>query len=94
MKLALGWTLIQVNFDPIQEIGPKVGGGHAFVSVGSYTRLYGVITLIQRNNTDRVRTYYWPSLVTHKSHSFIHKYRVVKFIPRQGYDGKKCCMLQ
>ena len=45
MKLALGWTLIQVNFDPIQEIGPKVGAGHAFVSVGSYTRLYGAITL-------------------------------------------------
>ena len=25
-KLAPGWVLIRVNFDPIQEIGPKVGG--------------------------------------------------------------------
>ena len=32
-KLAPGWVLIQVNFDPIQEIGPKVGGGHSFMSV-------------------------------------------------------------
>ena len=24
-KLSPGWPLIQVNFDPIQEIGPKVG---------------------------------------------------------------------
>ena len=31
-KLAPGWALIRVNFDPIQEIGPKVGGGHSFVS--------------------------------------------------------------
>ena len=29
-KLAPGWALIQVNFDPIQEIGPKVGGGRSF----------------------------------------------------------------
>ena len=32
MKLAAGWALIQVNFDPIQEIGPKVRGGRSFVS--------------------------------------------------------------
>ena len=32
MKLAPGWALIQVNFDPIQEIGPKVGGGRSFMS--------------------------------------------------------------
>ena len=25
-KLAPGWALIRVNFDSIQEIGPKVGG--------------------------------------------------------------------
>ena len=30
MKLAPGWVLIRVNFDPIQEIGPKVGGGCSF----------------------------------------------------------------
>ena len=29
-KFTPGWVLIQVNFDPIQEIGPKVGGGHSF----------------------------------------------------------------
>ena len=30
-KLAPGWALIPVNFDPIQEIGPKVGVGHLAV---------------------------------------------------------------
>ena len=29
-KLAPGWVLIQVNFDPIQEIGPKVRGWALF----------------------------------------------------------------
>ena len=29
-KLAHGWALIQVNFDPIPEVGPKVGGGHTY----------------------------------------------------------------
>ena len=29
-KLAPGWAVIQANFDPIQEIGPKVWGGHSF----------------------------------------------------------------
>ena len=38
-KLALGWLLIQLNFDPIQEIGPKVGGGHSFVSRPFFVRL-------------------------------------------------------
>jgi len=27
VKLALGWELIPVNFDPIEEIGPKVRVG-------------------------------------------------------------------
>ena len=38
MKLTLGWVLIPVNFDPIQEIGQKVGGGRSFA------RLYSIIT--------------------------------------------------
>ena len=38
-KLALGWLLIQVNFDPIQEIGLKVGGGRSFVSGPSFAKL-------------------------------------------------------
>ena len=39
-KLALaGWALIQVNFDPIQEIGPKVGGGCSFMSGSFFARL-------------------------------------------------------
>ena len=29
-KLTPEWALIQVNFDTIQEIGPKVGGGALF----------------------------------------------------------------
>ena len=38
MKLAPGWVLIQVNFDPIQEIGPKVGGGCTLVSGPFFAR--------------------------------------------------------
>ena len=30
MKLGPGWALLRVNFDPIQEIEPKVGGGCSF----------------------------------------------------------------
>ena len=33
-KLALVWALIQVNLDPKEKIGPKVGGG-AFLRVGT-----------------------------------------------------------
>ena len=36
---ASGWVLIWVNFDPIQEIGPKVGGGRSFVSRPFFARL-------------------------------------------------------
>ena len=32
MKLAPGWALIQINFDSIQEIEPKVGGGRSVVN--------------------------------------------------------------
>ena len=39
LKLAPGWALIQVNFDPIQQIRPKVGGGHSFVSGPFFARL-------------------------------------------------------
>ena len=38
-KLAPGWALIQVNFDPIQEIRPKVGGRRSFVSGPLFVRL-------------------------------------------------------
>ena len=32
-KLAPGWALIRVKFDPLQEIRPaKVGGGRSFVT--------------------------------------------------------------
>ena len=30
-KLAPGWVLIRVNFDPIQDFGPKVGFQHSLV---------------------------------------------------------------
>ena len=39
-KLSPGWVLIQLNIDPIQEIGPKLGGGHSFVSGPSFARLW------------------------------------------------------
>ena len=39
-KLAPGWVLIRVNFDPIQEIGPKVRGGRSFVSGPFFARLW------------------------------------------------------
>ena len=38
-KLAPGWVLIRVKFDPIQEIGPKVRGGRSFVSGRLFARL-------------------------------------------------------
>ena len=39
-KLTPRWVLIQVNFDPIQEIGSKIGGGCSFVSGRSFMRLW------------------------------------------------------
>ena len=42
-KRAPGWTLIWVNFDPMQEIGPKVGGGYSFMSGRSFARLQYII---------------------------------------------------
>ena len=38
-KFTPGWALIQVNFDHIQEIGPKVGDGCSFVSGPFIARL-------------------------------------------------------
>ena len=38
-KLTPGWVVIRVNFDPIQEIGPKLGGGRFFVSGPFFARL-------------------------------------------------------
>ena len=38
-KLAPGWALIRVNFDPIQEIELKVGAGHSFKGGCSPVRL-------------------------------------------------------
>ena len=29
MKLTPGWAVIRINFDLVQEIGPKVGDGHS-----------------------------------------------------------------
>ena len=39
-KLASVWALIRVNFDPIQEIAPKAGGGRSFVGGPFFARLY------------------------------------------------------
>ena len=41
-KLAPGWALIRVNFDPIQEIGPKEGGGRSFTS-GRFSQDYSIL---------------------------------------------------
>ena len=38
-KLAPEWVLFLVNFDPLQKIGPKVGGGHSFEDGRSFARL-------------------------------------------------------
>ena len=38
-KLAPGCALIWVNFDPMQKIGPKVGGGRSFEGRCSFVRL-------------------------------------------------------
>ena len=39
-KLAPGWALIQINFDPIQEIESNVGGGCSFVNGPFFTTLW------------------------------------------------------
>ena len=39
-----------VNFDPIQEFGPEVGGGHSFVSGCSFTRLRYVHVHVPKTN--------------------------------------------
>ena len=41
---APGWALIQINFDPMQEIGPKVGGGCSFVNGPFFVRLTVIAT--------------------------------------------------
>ena len=38
-KLTPGWALIQVNFDPMQENGPKVESGCYFV-IGPFSQDY------------------------------------------------------
>ena len=43
VKLTPGWALIQVNFDPIKEIEPKVRGGRSFVSGCSFARLRYIV---------------------------------------------------
>ena len=43
--LAPGWALIWANFDPIQEIGPKVGGGRSFVRL-QYMCSYAFTTYV------------------------------------------------
>ena len=43
-KLAPGWALIRVKFDPMQEIGPKVGGGRSIVSGPFIARLQYTIS--------------------------------------------------
>ena len=45
-KLAPRWALIRVNFDPIQEIGPKVGGGRSFVSGPFFARLRYILSAL------------------------------------------------
>ena len=40
VKLTPEWVLIRVNFDPIQEIGPKVGSWRSFEGGCSFTRLW------------------------------------------------------
>ena len=45
-KIAPGWALIRVNFDPIQEIGQKVGGGRSFVSGPFFAKLRYYLALI------------------------------------------------
>ena len=42
-KLILGWGLIQVHFDPIQENRSKVGSGRSFVSGCSFATLQYVV---------------------------------------------------
>ena len=38
----LMWGLLSSNFDSIQEIEPKVWGGHSFNGVGNLSRTYSI----------------------------------------------------
>ena len=54
-KLTLGQVHVQVNFDHIQEIGHKVGGGRSFegdYSFADYGRLTGLHQTIQFSQPD------------------------------------------
>ena len=48
-KLAPGLALTQINFDPIQEIGPKVGGGPFFARLR-------YVTVSERNTKRETKT--------------------------------------
>ena len=50
-KLTPEWTLIQVNFDPIQELGPKV-------RVGALLRDYGTCNTLH-NITNSLLPRFW-----------------------------------
>ena len=50
VKLTPGWVLIRTNFDPIQEIGPKVRGGHPFAGGRSFARLRHVCSYVTMYN--------------------------------------------
>ena len=56
-KLAPGCALIGANFDPIQEIGLKVGGGHSFEGGRSFARpryVYLLFHILQHINKSKV----------------------------------------
>ena len=60
-----------VNFDPIQEIGPKVGGGHSFVS-GPFLRDYSTCVVLYLRLEEKIvkltRDDFKPSWWTKQSH--------------------------
>ena len=47
VKLAPGWALIQVNFDPIQEIGPKNRGWALFLETTVLSIAFNCLKFIQ-----------------------------------------------
>ena len=76
-KLAPGWSLILlvVNFDPIQEIEPKVGGGCFFCEWALFYETT-VHTYIHTYIHTYKHTYIHTYIYTH-IHTYIHTYIIL-----------------
>ena len=78
-KLTPGWALIWVNFEPMWEIQPKVGGERSFMSGCSLPSLWYHAGRTARKDSCSVCTYYIKIVVVLSFHCFSDEV-VVKLI--------------